>query len=137
METVSKRQRLAILLPDDCASAFITDPPYYDAVPYADLSDFFYVWLKRSIRELYPNLLSDELTPKREEAVQLAERNPKYAYKTKAHFEMQMVKALEEGRRITLPTGIGVVVFAHKTTSAWETMLQALIGARGRGVCGG
>ncbi len=51
-------------LPDDSASAFITDPPYYDAVPYADLSDFFYVWLKRAIGEIYPSLFHDELTPK-------------------------------------------------------------------------
>jgi putative DNA methylase len=116
-------------LPDDSVGAFITDPPYYDAVPYADLSDFFYVWLKRCIGSLYPNHLMDELTPKQEEAVQLAERNPKYAYKTKEHFETQMVKALAEGRRVTIPTGIGVVVFAHKATAAWETMLKAVLDA--------
>lgn len=80
--------------PDDSVNAFVTDPPYYDAVPYADLSDFFYVWLNRSLSLLYPNLLSDDLTPKREEAVQLAERNPKYSYKTKEHFEAQMVRVI-------------------------------------------
>lgn len=116
-------------LPDDSVSALITDPPYYDAVPYADLSDFFYVWLKRSIGAAYPALFQEDLSPKREEAVQLAERNPKYAYKTKQHFETQMLNALAEGRRITVPAGVGVIVFAHKTTAAWETMLKAVIDA--------
>src|SRR5208283_1060487 len=61
-------------LPDDCAQALITDPPYYDAVPYADLSDFFYVWLKRSLPR-HPLLRdpfdsTNPLTPKQQEIVQ-------------------------------------------------------------------
>jgi putative DNA methylase len=116
-------------LPDNCAQVFFTDPPYYDAVPYADLSDFFYVWLKRSLKLVHPTLFEKELTPKEEEIVQLAERNPKYAYKTKANFERLMVDALREGRRITSANGIAVIVFAHKTTSAWETMLRAVVEA--------
>lgn len=117
------------VLSDDSVSAFITDPPYYDAIPYADLSDFFYVWLKRSIGRLYPDLFTDELTPKREEVVQLAERNIDYSYKTKENFESLMREALAEGRRITRPGGIGIFVFAHKGTAAWETMLQAVLDA--------
>ena len=116
-------------LPDDSADAFITDPPYYDAVPYADLSDFFYVWLKRSLGKIHPIILADDLSPKTLEVVQLAERNPIYAYKTKENFEKLMREALTEGRRIVKPGGIGVVVFAHKTTAAWETMLQAVMDA--------
>jgi hypothetical protein len=116
-------------LPDDSVNAFITDPPYYDAVPYADLSDFFYVWLKRSLFDWHPTLFESDLTPKREEVAQLAERNPKYAYKTKENFENLMVKALNEGRRATIPNGIGVIIFAHKTTVAWEAMLKSVIDA--------
>lgn len=116
-------------LPDNSIQAYITDPPYYDAVPYADLSDFFYVWFKRSLGGIYPNLLNAELTPKRDEIVQLAERNPIYSYKTKQNFESLMTNALSEGRRVTQNKGIGIVVFAHKTTSAWETLLQAVIDA--------
>ncbi len=116
-------------LPDDCAQALITDPPYYDAVPYADLSDFFYVWLKRSLKQVHPTLFAGQLTPKEGEIVQLAERNPTYSYKTKANFERLMSEALSEGRRITNPGGISIIVFAHKTTSAWETMLQAVVDA--------
>jgi adenine-specific DNA methylase len=116
-------------LADDSVQAVVTDPPYYDAVPYADLSDFFYVWLKRALAGVHGELFADELSPKHDEAVQLAERNPKYAYKTKQHFEMQMLKALSEARRVTQPQGLSVIVFAHKTTGAWETMLNAVIEA--------
>jgi putative DNA methylase len=116
-------------LPDDSASAFITDPPYYDAIPYADLSDFFYVWLKRSIKMIHPELFKDVLSPKKLEVVQLAERNKEYSYKTKERFESLMRQAMEEGRRITMPSGLGVIVFAHKETAAWEVMLQAVIDA--------
>lgn len=116
-------------LPDDSVAAFVTDPPYYDAVPYADLSDFFYVWLKRALGSVHPALFSDDLAPKKQEVVQLAERNPIYAYKTKENFETLMRQSLSEGRRTTQPDGVGVVVFAHKATDAWETMLQAVIDA--------
>ncbi|MDR3458061.1 MAG: DUF1156 domain-containing protein [Verrucomicrobiae bacterium] len=116
-------------LPDDSVTAFVTDPPYYDAVPYADLSDFFYVWFKRSVGKIYPELCRDELTPKKLEVVQLAERNPIYSYKTKENFESLMKQSLAEGRRTTHPSGVGVIVFAHKSTGAWETMLQAVIDA--------
>jgi putative DNA methylase len=116
-------------LPSDSADAFITDPPYYDAVPYADLSDYFYVWLKRSVGDRYPNLFSSPLSQKKGEVVQLAERNPAYSYKTRDYFESLMKDALVEGRRILKPAGVCIVVFAHKTTAGWETQLSALIEA--------
>ena len=56
-------------LPDDAAQALITDPPYYDAVPYAHLSDFFYVWLRRSLPPGYRNTFSTDTVPKRDEIV--------------------------------------------------------------------
>jgi len=114
-------------LPDNSASLACTDPPYYDAVPYADLSDFFYVWLRRMLKNEYPDLFKNELTPKKHEIVQLAERNDIYAYKTKENFENLMTKALSDMRRTTVPTGLGVIVFAHKETSAWETMIASVI----------
>ncbi len=55
--------------PDDFFDAVLTDPPYYDNVPYGDLSDFFYVWLKRTIGDLHPDLFATPLTPKSEEMV--------------------------------------------------------------------
>jgi len=116
-------------LPNDSAQAFVTDPPYYDAVPYADLSDFFYVWLKRTIGEYHEGLFLESLSPKRGEVVQLAERNPEYSYKTREYFEDLMREAMSEGRRILSPEGIGLVVFAHKTTTGWETQIKAMIDA--------
>lgn len=109
-------------LPDDVASALITDPPYYDAVPYSDLSDYFYVWLKRV---LPTNFGFDELlTPKDDECIVDDAKN-----KDNAFFEATMRRAMTEARRITKPDAIGVVVFAHKSTSGWEALLQALIDA--------
>lgn len=116
-------------LPDDCAQLVFTDPPYYDAIPYADLSDFFYVWLKRTVGPIYPTLFQSEVTQKEGEIVQLAERNTKYAYKTREYFENLMQEALSDSRRVASPSGLAVVVFAHKETTAWETMLQAVISA--------
>jgi len=55
--------------PNNYFDAVITDPPYYDNVPYSYLSDFFYVWLKRTIGDLYPDLFATPLTPKSEEIV--------------------------------------------------------------------
>jgi putative DNA methylase len=52
-------------LPDSSVDAVISDPPYYDNIPYADVSDFFYVWLRRSIGHLYPEHFATDLTPKR------------------------------------------------------------------------
>lgn len=114
-------------LPDDSAAVLVTDPPYYDAVPYADLSDFFYVQLKRMLLARFRDLFGAELTPKDGEIVQLAERNPKYAYKTREYFEGLMAKALAEGRRVIGPGGVGVIVFAHTTTEGWEALVGALI----------
>ena len=116
-------------LPDDSVAAVVTDPPYYDAVPYADLSDFFYVFLRRMLKDIHPRLFAESLTPKRGEIVQLAERNPIYAFKTKEYFESGMQSALSEARRITVPHGVSVIVFAHKTTQGWEVMLSSIINA--------
>ncbi len=77
----------------------------------------------------FPELFSQALTPKQGEIVQLAERNKIYSYKTKEYFETQMTIALREGRRVTSPDGLAVIVFAHKTTSAWETMLRSVMDA--------
>ncbi|MCL8207345.1 MAG: DUF1156 domain-containing protein [Actinomycetia bacterium] len=114
----------ALPLPDGLAQAVITDPPYYDAVPYGDLSDFFYVWLRRTVGDLYPDLFRTALVPKDAECVV----NPA-AGKDRAYFESTMRVALAEARRLLADDGIAVVVFAHKSTAGWEAMLQALVDA--------
>lgn len=115
-------------LPDDSASAIITDPPYYDAIAYGDLSSFFYVWLKRILKTDYPDLFSNNDVDTSEEIVSLYKRfKGKYPHKTKKYYESEMEKAFSEARRILDPKGICVVVFAHKSTAGWEAQLNALI----------
>jgi len=112
----------SIALPNDSANAFITDPPYYDAVPYADISDFFYVWLKRSIGNHHGATFSSQLSPKDDECI-----SDEHKGKDKAFFEETMTKTMAEGKRILKPNHIGVIVFAHKSTAGWEAQLQSMI----------
>ena len=115
-------------LPDNVASCLFTDPPYYNAVPYADLSDFFYVWHRRTLNRLHSDLFSMNEAPKAEEICEMAGWDPiRYKHKTAEFFESEIAKAFGESRRLLAPRGIGVVVFAHKTTSGWESLLQAII----------
>jgi adenine-specific DNA methylase len=114
-------------LPDNSVDALVTDPPYYDAIPYADLSDFFYVWLRRMLREVHPELLGEPLSPKVDECVTLAHRAAMYRNKDRGFFERMMTVATSEARRYTKPSGIGIVVFANKSTAGWEAMLSALV----------
>ena len=114
------------LLPDQTASVWFTDPPYYDSVPYSYISDFFYVWLKRTIGLELPELFSSPLTPKSREIVAYVqeERNGDAAYK---RFEKMLSVAFAQGRRVIGPSGVGSVVFAHKTTEGWEALLSGMI----------
>ena len=117
-------------LPNDTAQCFFTDPPYYNAVPYADLSDFFYVWFKRILGELMPDLFAEELSPKEQEICEMAGWDAdRYSHKDGKWFEDRMRAAMSEGCRILSPDGIGCIVFAHKTTSGWEAQLQAMVDA--------
>lgn len=109
-------------LPDDSSQCVFTDPPYYDSVPYAELSDFFFVWLKRTLNNINVLPTNVDLTPKEQECVvNLIEG------KDRIYFQVMMTKSLMEARRVVQPSGIGVIVFAHKSTSGWEAQLQAMI----------
>jgi adenine-specific DNA methylase len=114
--------------PDNFFDAVLTDPPYYDNVPYADLSDFFYVWLKRTVGDLYPELFATPLTPKAQEIIWHQRHGGSYE-KGKIFFEEMLKQSFREIRRVLKPDGIAVVVFAHKTTAAWETIIEALLAA--------
>jgi len=118
-------------LPDDTAHVWFTDPPYYDAVPYADLSDFFLVWLKRALPQ-HPLLRdpfdpTNPLTPKQREVVQDETKRVDGRPKDRAWFEETMARAFAEGRRVLREDGVGSVVFAHKTTEGWEALLSGMI----------
>ena len=118
-------------LPDETSSIWFTDPPYYDAIPYADLSDFFVVWLKRALPD--SSLLRDPfdpenpLSPKTREVVQDETKRADDRPKDGAWFEAAMADAFAEGRRVLREDGIGSVVFAHKTTEGWEALLSGMI----------
>ena len=118
-------------LPDQTAAVWFTDPPYYDAIPYSDLSDFFLVWLKRTLPD--SPLLRDPfdpdnpLSPKTAEAVQDETKRVDGRPKDRAWFEETMAEAFAEGRRVLSEDGVGSVVFAHKTTEGWEALLSGMI----------
>ncbi len=117
-----------LALPDASVPCLVTDPPYYYSVQYADLSDFFYVWLRRSVGHLYPEPFAPPLIQKDGELiVQSPAHERAEDGKNRAFYERGMAAALAEARRITTPDGIAVVVFAHTSTSGWESMVQALI----------
>lgn len=114
-------------LPDDSASAVITDPPYYDAVPYAYLSDFFYVWLRRMLLPVLPELMKYDAVPKAEEIVVDRAHSLSKSNKGLAFYEAALKRSFENARRILQPNGICVIVFASKTTASWEAILQSVI----------
>lgn len=116
-------------LPADCADAFVTDPPYYDAVPYSYLSDFFYVWLRRTVGHIHPDSFNGVAVPKDEEIV--VDRMHELSNSTHdiAFYERELTKAFSEGRRIAKPDALGTIVFASKTTASWEAILKAVVDA--------
>jgi putative DNA methylase len=131
--TVEQCDATSLPIPECAASVWFTDPPYYDAVPYADLSDFFFVWLKRFLRKNWtprdPFDPKNQLSPKIREIVQDETKQADGRAKDKIFFEEAMAKAFSEGRRILEETGVGCVVFAHKTTEGWEALLSAMVRA--------
>jgi adenine-specific DNA methylase len=108
-------------------SAVVTDPPYYDAVPYADLSDFFYVWLKRILGEIHQDVLRTPLTPKQQELVSHLPNSARGLRMNTDDYERGMAQAFAEMHRVLGDDGICGVMFAHKTTSAWETIIAGLL----------
>ncbi len=118
-------------MPDASCNVWFTDPPYYDAIPYSDLSDFFFVWLKRMLPE--NSLLRDPfdstntLTPKAREIVQDETKVVGGQRKDRNFFEREMARSFQQGRRVLRSDGVGCVVFAHKTTEGWEALLSGMI----------
>ena len=124
------------------ATGFIIsmDPPYYDNIDYSDLSDFFYVWLRHSIHNMFPSLFRTMLVPKAEELIAAPFRHGGNAGKAKAFFEQGMqvaCKNVYDYARDDIPV---TVYYAYKQTdndttsgelssSGWETMLTALMNA--------
>jgi len=111
---------------NDDFDAVLTDPPYYDNVPYSQLSDFFYVLLKRQVGHLFPDLFSTPLTPKTSEIVAYSQDVGGFAA-GKDIFEKRLQESFEEIHRVLSPSSVAIVVYAHKSTEGWETVINALL----------
>jgi putative DNA methylase len=116
----------------------VTDPPYYDAIPYSDLMDFFYVWLRRSLNGMSPELdqsFSNPLAPKWNcetrdgELIDDSSRFGGDKTESKQTYEDGMFRAFEACRKSLAADGRLVIVFAHKHPDAWETLVSAIIRA--------
>lgn len=106
----------------------VTDPPYFDAMAYADLSDFFYVWLKRTLGDVYPANFVTPQTPKTDECTALKHHHDNNRGLAKQHFENKLLQIFDA---IEHQTSDGVsVMFAHQSTEAWTTLCKSILGAR-------
>jgi len=113
---------------DKSVTAVVTDPPYYDAIAYADLSDFFYVWLKRTLSDVYSLNFATPQTPKTEECTALKYHHNGKADVAKAHFENKLLEIFDAIEQQT--TDIVSIMFAHQSTDAWTTLCKSILGAR-------
>ena len=113
-------------LEESSFDAVVTDPPYYDNESYAELSDTFYVWLQPALRHVFPEHFASPLTPRRQECVAAAYRQGGTKEAAYAHFEGRLAEALGEVRRVLKPGGILTLVYAHRTTAGWTTLVNAL-----------
>jgi adenine-specific DNA methylase len=115
--------------PDGSIDTVVTDPPYFDEIAYADLSDIFYVWLKRAIGDDFPECFSTPLTPKDQEATALRHRHQGNALAAQHHFTSKLAACFAEARRVCGSHGVLAVMFAHQTTEAWTALVHALFEA--------
>lgn len=122
-----------------------TDPPYYDNIGYADLSDFFYVWLRPNLQPLYPQIFGTMLVPKKQELIASPYRFNSSKEAAKKHFEGGLFQAFEKIRQVANPDYPLSVYYAFKqsevtedqevanghiiSSTGWETMLESLIQA--------
>ncbi|MFM1843555.1 MAG: hypothetical protein RLZZ490_2298, partial [Cyanobacteriota bacterium] len=120
-------------LADQSVDAIVTDPPYYGTIPYADLSDFFYIWNRRILGDIFPELYYSELTDKDREAVANPSRFRNMGTSPKEladqDYEAKMQMAFSEYYRVLKNDGVMTVQFNHKDAGAWDVLAQSLITA--------
>ena len=119
-------------LAEGCVDTIVMDPPYYDNVMYAELSDFFYVWLKRTVGQVMPDYFRRILTDKENEAVaNPAKFNNQKGAKALAgrDYQERMAAIFTECRRVLKPDGIMTLMFTHKATGAWDALTKGLMQA--------
>ena len=115
-----------------------TDPPYYDNIDYADLSDYFYIWMRRSLKDSYPELFSTVLVPKAEELIATPFRHGGSMKKAKSFFESGMLSASKQMCLYAREDVPVTIYYAYKqsdsdangtASSGWETMLNSIVKA--------
>lgn len=120
---------------ESTGSIITTDPPYYDNISYADLSDFFYVWLRRNLRDVWPEECATVMTPKAEELIANQHRAGSKRAAEK-HFESGMAEFMQEVVAAQHPSAPATIYYAYKATEAkdgemrstgWDTFLQAVL----------
>lgn len=109
-------------------TAVVTDPPYYDAMSYADLSDFFYVWMKQMLSNIYPINFATPVTPKAEECTALKAHHNNSEIEANRHFENKLSEILDAIERQT--QDIVSIMFAHQSTKAWTTLCNSILTSR-------
>ena len=115
---------------DGSVDVIVVDPPYYDNVMYAECSDFFYVWMKRTLGHVFPELFAATLTDKQQEAVaNVAQFQDQKGAKELAarDYEDKMKAAFRRMHGLLRDDGVMVVMFTHKQTEAWDALATALI----------
>ena len=120
--------------PDASVDCVVMDPPYYDNVMYAELSDFFYVWLKRTAGRLFPEMLGrfPDLTDKEQEAVAnptLFKDQKGAREKATRDYEDKMAAIFDRCRQVLKPTGVMTVMFTHKSSGAWDALASGIVRA--------
>ena len=130
--TISPAQDLD--MPSSSVDAIVFDPPYHDNVNYAELADFFYVWLKRTAGYVYPDLCRAYLSDKVNEAIASPARFRNAATKAQtarklatADYYHKMTGIFRECRRVIKEDGVMTVMFTHKSADAWDALITALI----------
>ncbi len=123
---------------DASVDAVVMDPPYYDNVMYAELADFFYVWLKRTAGLLYPEPFMDYLTDKDREAVANTAKFKDFSAvrgsggakkRASRDYQERMQAIFTECRRVLKSEGVMVLMFTHKATGAWDALAKGLVDA--------
>ncbi len=114
-----------LMYSDATFDAVVTDPPYYDNESYSELSDVCYIWLRLAIGTLFPEHFSTSLTPKKKECVAAAYRQGGKEAAAR-FFETTLLQSLNEANRVLKPDGIITLMYAHKTTSGWATLVEAV-----------
>lgn len=120
--TISMPERMNVEL-------VVTDPPYFDAIAYGDLSDYFYIWLKRALADEMPEVFMTPLTPKSEEATSLKHRHNGNDALADEHYQQKLTQALRKAHALVSQNGLVSIMFAHQSTKAWTALIRAIFNA--------